>query len=178
MKKRLYISFFAISISIICLLTFMFIMKYESTPSKRTVEKMVQASNLQEFGDVEGSYLYTPNNYAYFNINNIFVVEKSLSEEEQYNNQYVIIKPAEKITEEDQELVEKIQEDITTDSYNIKSRHKVIVYKNGKKVSEEFCLKIIFTYVESNHLSFVSLKEDDVYYFNFFTKGYNNFLDF
>jgi len=100
-----------------------------------------------------------------------------LGEEEQYNNQYVIIKPAEKITE-DQQLVDKIQEDMTIDSYNIKSKHKVIVYKNGNKVSEELCLKIIFTYDESNHLSFVSLKEDDVYYFNFFRKGYDNFLDF
>ena len=114
MKKRLVISF--IAIATVPLLTLMFFMKYEPTPSKRTVEKMVQVNNLQEFGDVEGSYLYTPRNFGYFNENNIFVVEKSLGEEQQYNNQYVVIKPAEKITEDDQQLVEKIQEDMTIDN--------------------------------------------------------------
>lgn len=106
------------------------------------------------------------------------MVEKSLGEEQQFNNQYVMIKPAEKITEDDQQLMEKIQEDMTIDSYKIKSKHKLILYKNGKKVSEELCFKIIFTYAESNHLSFVSLRENDVYYFNFLTKGYDKFLDF
>jgi len=42
-------------------------MKYEPTPSKHTVEKMVQVNNLQEFADVEGSYLNTTKNFGYFN---------------------------------------------------------------------------------------------------------------
>ena len=46
MKKRLYISYIAIAISIICFLAFKFVMKFEPTPSKHTVEKMVQENIL------------------------------------------------------------------------------------------------------------------------------------
>lgn len=185
MKKKLLISFIGIIVlSIIVFLTFIFMFKYEPTPSKRAVEKMVQVNNLEEFGDVEGPFLYTPKNYGYYNDNNIFIVEKFLGRKEQYNNQYVVINPAEEITENDQKLVKEIQISLGIEisfgieSYNIKSKHKVIVYKNGEKVIEDWFFKITSTYNDYKYLSFVSPKQDNILFLNFFTKGYETFRDF
>ncbi|WP_238937867.1 hypothetical protein AWH56_26730 [Anaerobacillus isosaccharinicus] len=68
-KKLLFFFTAIIALIIIGFLTFIFMMKYEPTPRKGEVEEMVNANDLVEFGYVEGSYLYTPRNYGYYNDN-------------------------------------------------------------------------------------------------------------
>jgi hypothetical protein len=183
MKKILLISITAIiALFIIGFFTFMFMMKYEPTPSKNEVEEMVNTTNLVEFGDVEGSYLYTPRNYGYYNSNKIFVVEKSLGEEEQFNDQYVVIKEGDAITQDDQVLVEKMKNHGVSENQmkniQVKSKHKILVYKNGETVIEDWVFKVTYSYQDESYLSFVSPKQDEIYKFNFFTKGYKQFLMF
>lgn len=173
-----------IALIIIGLLTFKFlkILFEEPTPNKSEVEEMVNVNDLVEFGNVEGSYLYTPKNFGYYNENCIYIVEKYLVNGEQYDDQYVVIKKGEKITSNDKLLVKQIKREYSSSGrlkdVQVKSKHKVLLYKDNEKVKEDWFFKVVFAADGRKILSFVSPKQDANDKFNFFTKGYEQFLNF
>lgn len=180
MGKKLLLLFSAIIVLIITgFLTFIFMLKYEPAPSIGEVEEMVNANDLVEFGDVEVSYLYTPRNYGYYNENNIYIVEKSFGEGEQFDDQYVVIKKGEVITDNPKLLLEQIKSKYTLSDglkdVQVISKHKIQAYKNKEKVKEEWFYKVTYAYDNDN---FLSPAQDVNDRFNFFTKGYEQFLNF
>lgn len=179
MKRKILFSLTAIIILLVSgLLVFLFMMRYEPEPSKREVERMAGTKNLQKIGDVEGSFLYTPRNYGFYNEKNIIVVEKSFGEEEEYNNQYVAIKPGEEIGGGHLTLEEKLRNLFPfTDRIRVHSRHQVFVFKGGEMVREERFYKVTFAYQGQNYLSFVSAQQEEER-FNFSIKGFEELQDF
>ncbi|WP_409251703.1 hypothetical protein V1502_16405 [Bacillus sp. SCS-153A] len=181
-KKLLLLVSAVIALIIIGFLTFIFRLKYEPAPSSGKVEEMVDANDLVAFGDVEGSYLYTPRNYGYYNEKNIYIVEKSFGDGEQYDDHYVVIKQGEEITDNPKSLVEQINSKYSLAKklmdVRVISKHKIQVYKNNEKVKEEWFYKVTFAHGDDDYLSFISPAEDVNDRFNFFTKGYEQFLNF
>lgn len=183
MGKKLLLLFSAIiALIIIGFVTFIFLLKYEPAPSIREVEEMVNAKDLVEFGDVEGSYLDTPRNYGYYSETKIYIVEKFFGKGDQYDDQYVVIKKGEEITDNPKLLVEQIKSKYILSEglkdVQVISKHKIEVYKNKEKVKEEWFYKVTYAYDDENHLSFISPAQDLNDKFNFFTKGYEQFLNF
>ncbi|WP_238937868.1 hypothetical protein AWH56_018290 [Anaerobacillus isosaccharinicus] len=110
------------------------------------------------------------------------IVEKSLGEGEQYDDQYVVIKQGEEITDNDKLLVEQIKNKYKSSdklkNVQVKSKHKILVYKDNEKVKEEWFFKVAYAYNNDKFLSFISPKQEEEEKFNFFTKGYEQFLNF
>lgn len=176
MGKRLLISMGALAAFVFLgFLIFVLMMEYEPAPSKRAVGELAHIYDLEKFGPVEGSLLYTPRNYGFFNEYNIVVVEQSLGEGNHYGHQYVLIKPAEELAKSEKE---EIQKDLIDKNSDIRSKHKIQVYKNGEKVEEEWYFKEISVYDGEIHLSFIPIETINENRFNFFTEGYTEFKDF
>ncbi|MFD1030163.1 hypothetical protein [Metaplanococcus flavidus] len=184
MKKRLVIVLASlIGLFTVGYLLMLFMFYYEPTPDKSDVEAMVNERDLQEFGEVEGSYLLTPRNYGYYNDHSIYIVEQYLDKGKEYGDQYVVIERGSELTEEDEPAIEKIQarEVFQSDHrYDLQviSKHRMTVYKNGDKVEEDWLFKITCQYDGSYYLTFILPEKIEESRFNFSTEGYDQFLQF
>lgn len=184
MKKRLFL-FFSSLIALITIgfLIFLFMFNYEPTPSKNNVEEMVSAKDLTEFGEVEGSYLLTPRNYGFYNKDSIYIVEQYLEKGKEYGEQYVIIEEGLELTDDDGQYINQIQaKDELRNDYigdlEVISKHRMTVYKNNEKVEENWLFKITYKYDEDYFLTFLLPENIEEGRFNFFTEGYERFLQF
>ena len=98
----------------------------------------------------------------------------------------MVIKQGEELTAHDKLVAEHTEKEYGSGRLNnvqVKSRHKVLVYKEDKKVKEEWFFKITFTHHDKHYLSFVSPAPDEkhklgFYQFSFFPKGYEPFIAF
>lgn len=176
MVKRLLMAAGALlGISFIGFLIFGAFMKHEPEPSKGDVEALVHLYDLEEFGPVEGSLLYTPNNWGFFNSHTIVVVEQGLGQGEQYGNQYILIKAGEKLAAPEKEKIEKGLNRLNAE---VHSKHRLQAYKEGEKVAEEWYYKAVFTSGNEPYLSFIPIDAVDGQGFNFAEEGYTYFKDF
>lgn len=176
MAKRLLISFGALlAISLLGFRIFGLFMAYEPEPSKREAEALTHVYDLEEFGPVEGSLLYTPENWGFFNDYTIAIVEQQLGEGKAYADQYVLIKAGERLTENEKgELGKRL----AGRNADVRSKHKTQVYQQGNKISEAWYYKTIFTSGNERYLSFIPMGADDGQGFNFSREGYTYFKDF
>lgn len=164
-------------------LVLLFLISYEPTPNKGEVEEMVGERDLVEFGEVEGSFLLTPRNYGYYNELNIFIVEQYLDKGREYGGQYVVIGEGADLTGEDEEAISQIkaeralQEDYVGD-LQIISKHRMTVYKDDEKIEENWLYKITYLYEGQPYLTFMLPVNEGENRFNFFTEGYEQFLQF
>ncbi|AQU79533.1 hypothetical protein AJGP001_09800 [Planococcus faecalis] len=184
MKKRLFI-FFSSLIALITTgyLIFLFMFYYEPTPSKDNVEEMVSAKDLAEFGEVEGSYLLTPRNYGFYNKDSIYIVEQYLEKSEEYDQQYVLIEEGLELTEDDKQTINQLhaKDELQAgyvDDLKVISKHRMSVYKNNEKVEENWLFKITYKNDEDYFLTFIHSENIKEGKFNFFTEGYEQFLQF
>lgn len=184
MKKRLFI-FLALLIALMIsgYLIFLFMFYYEPIPNRNDVEELVGERNLVEFGKVEGSHLLTPRNYGFYNDESIYIVEQYLDKGGDYGNQYVVIKEGEHLTDEDEQALVQVnaKEAVHTgylDDFQVRSKHRMIVYKNNKKIEENWIFKVTYKYDGDYFLSFLLPEDTDEDRFNFFTEGYEQFQQF
>ncbi|MBB5180421.1 hypothetical protein HNQ44_001849 [Planomicrobium koreense] len=184
MKKRLWL-FLAMLIGLIAIgiLLVLFMFYYEPAPDRNDVEEMVSASNLEEFGEVEGSYLLTPRNYGFYNDDSIYIVEQYLHEGGDYGNRYVVIKEGIAVTNDDEPAVDQIYakgevQDGYLDDFQIRSKHQMIVYTDNEKIEEKWIFKVTYKYDGVYFLSFLLPEETEENRFNLFTEGYQQFLEF
>lgn len=176
MVKRLLMATGALLvINFIGLLIFGVFMKHGPEPSKGEVEALAHLYDLEEFGPVEGSLLYTPNNWGFFNGYTIVVVEQALGQGEQYADQYVLIKAGEKLAANEKE---KIEESLSGLNAEVHSKHRLQVYKEDGKVAEAWYYKAIFISGNEPYLSFIPFDAVDGEGFNFAEEGYSYFKDF
>lgn len=176
MVKRLLIAVGSLLVtSFLGYLIFGVFMKHEPEPSKGKVEALAHLYDLEEFGPVEGSLLYTPNNWGFFNGYTIVVVEQALGRGDQYADQYVLIKAGEKLGANEKE---KIEESLSSLHAEVHSKHRLQVYKEDEKVAEAWYCKVIFTSGNERYLSFIPVDAVDGQGFNFAAEGYTYFKDF
>lgn len=176
MAKRPWGSVGALLVFIsLSLLFFAWAMKHEPQPGKDDAEELTRIYDLEEFGRVEGSLLYTPKNYGFFNEHTIVVVEQFLEKGEPYGDQYILIKAGEELPESE---LAKMQDELADKNAEIRSKHEVQVYKSGKKAAEEWYVKKIAIQGDERYLSFIPIEAVNGEGFNFFTEGYERFKDF
>lgn len=157
-------------------------MLLEPTPNKNEVERMVHNKDLADFGKIEGSYLYTPNNYGFYDENRIYIVEQYFEEDKNYNSMYITIESGIEMTKEEQTAIEKIkQKPEIKDNLNqvqFPSKHKVTLFENDEAVQEEWFVKAIYIYEGDMRLKFLPLDYDQFTRFNFSAEGYKKFESF
>ncbi|WP_422122302.1 hypothetical protein DHX103_10860 [Planococcus sp. X10-3] len=184
MKKRLFIVLASLAVLIgIGYLIMVFMFYYDPTPNKSDVENMVNERDLADFGEVEGAFLLTPRNYGYYNDDRIYLVEQYFDKGREYGDQYVVIDGGVEITGEDEQAIIRIQAeeeflDAYTDDLQLISKHRMRVYKNDEKVMEDWLFKITYKYGEDYFLTFFLPETVGEDRFNFFTEGYETFLEF
>ncbi|WP_407270413.1 hypothetical protein [Radiobacillus sp. PE A8.2] len=173
------------ALCIVGVLAVWLIWKYEPVPNKSEVEEMVGAGNLVEFGEVEGSYLFTPRNYGYYNDENIYIVEQYLDKGEEYGNQYVLIGEGIELMASDEQAVNQVKSKYSEqilqshhENLQVLSKHQMSVYKDNEKVREAWLFKVTFDYDGAHFLSFVLPAQVEEDKFNFFEKGFEKLLQF
>lgn len=185
MAKRFLMATAAlISLVVALFLIYSYSMANEPEPRKSAVERMVGASDLKEFGVIEGSFLDTPNNYGFYDANEIYVVERSLGDSETYNDKYVVIEAGEEPTEQDRIAIRNLEKNMAAlglpDKYAFDSKHRIRVYAAGEMVQEEWMYKALIEVDGKMYLSFMPAGADGSGKgnFNLFEEGYIHFRDF
>lgn len=180
MGKRIFFVMLAVCFLLFSLFSvYSFSMSHEPAPSKRQVEKTVAANDLQKFGPVESTFLHTPKNYGFYNKHRLYIVEQSFGDNEEFSNRYAVIESGEALTEEDEAALQLYaKRENALNGLEYKSKHKMLVYQDGKEIKEEWLLKAIFSSDEGKYLSFVPLANPGDSGFNLFGEGYKKFLDF
>lgn len=184
MKRRFLIVLASlVALFAIGYLIMLFMFTYEPTPDKSEVEEMVNERDLVEFGEVEGSFLLTPRNYGYYDEESIYIVEQYLDKGKEYGNQYVVIERGVELTGEDEQAINQIRareafQDSSSHDLQVISKHRMTVYKNNEKTEENWLFKITYKYDGQYLLTFMLPETVEEDRFNFFTKGYEQFLQF
>lgn len=182
-KRFLMVLAGLVALFIVGYLVMLFMFTYEPTPDKRDVATMVSDRDLVEFGEVEGAFLLTPRNYGYFNDYRIFIVEQYLDKGGDYGDRYVVIDKGLELTEEDEEAINQIRaqegfRDGYPEELQVLSKHRMRVYKDDEQVIEDWLYKITYKNDGDSFLTFMLPENDGQDRFNFFTSGYDQFLQF
>lgn len=182
--KRFFIVLASVILVVIAgFLTLRFMYIYEPTPNKGDVEEMVKARDLEEFGKVEGSFLYTPKNYSFYNDTSIYIVEQNLDKGQNYEDQFVVIEKGVALTDEDCPAISQIEaregfNDGYTEELQVLSKHQMTVYRDSEEIESAWLYKITFHSNDEYYLTFLLPEEKGEDRFNFFTEGYEQFRGF